>query len=318
MFFLPKPPADRAPFVTVARHLTLGYTLVPHQDTFTFSEPVRTNSDGLRERELDRVALQQSRVVLCLGGSETFGKGVAVEKTFARRLEERLKQAWPAPTPPFVINAGVPDYTLEQSLRFLAERVEDLRPEAVVLSFYWDDLLGLSPPGAKGAERRDWSPRAWARRRSLLERLAPIYSRSRILCLVKNRLKVWSGRRTGNPGIVWKDAILENRSLEPLEAAWSRAGDLLKVFAELSSTQGFHPVVLVLPVEQQVGRQSAPWFQERVKRIAEAASLPVVDPLPRLEQNGSFASLFLPYDGRPNEKAHEILAEELAEFLKDR
>ena len=329
ILLLPKPPIDRAPLPEIAPHPTLGYVLVPNQVTYTFSKIVKTNRDGLRERELDSEELLDSRVILCLGGSETFGKGVAFEKTFPKVLEAKLRQSGNAKRSTLVINAGVPDYNLEQSLQFLREREEELNPAVVILSFYWDDLIpvpgiGRKPRGYMKSEgpknnpvRREWFLRRWARDHGLLELIAPIYTRSRLLYSVKNKLKIWIGRRRGHTYIVWRDAILEGRNLPALERAWSDAGKLLRDFVELSKQKKFRPVLLVLPIEHQLENSYLNvGYQNLVLEKARLLSLETVDLLPTFQKHyNGFTSLFIPYDGRPNEMAHAIIAEQLLQKL---
>ena len=66
-----------------------------------------------------------------------------------------------------VINAGVPDYNMAQSMRFLEKRGADFHPDVVILSFYWDDLIpdvdtgdadnrGFREKPAPEEVRREW------------------------------------------------------------------------------------------------------------------------------------------------------------------
>jgi len=85
---LPAPPRDRAPLVRVAPHPTLGYRLVPEQETFSYEAPVRTDARGLRILEAT-ASSSAARRLLFVGGSETFGKGVRAPQTFAARSGSR-------------------------------------------------------------------------------------------------------------------------------------------------------------------------------------------------------------------------------------
>jgi hypothetical protein len=333
-FFLPKPPVDRAPLPRAVSHPTLGYVLVPNQVTYTYGQIVKTNSDGLREREFDRKILSDIQVILCLGGSETFGKGVAFEKTFPKVLEQTFERRRTAKRPTLVINAGVPDYNLKQSLQFLRERGEDLNPEVVVLSFYWDDLIDLVPAAGIGGKtsqhtkskgpkknpvHHEWFLRRWARAHGLVEVIAPIYTRSRLLCSVKNKLKIRIGRWRGHTYIVWRDAILEGRSVPALERAWSYAETLLRDFVELSKQQEFRPVLLVFPIEHQLeSSYSNARYQNLILENSRSLSLETVDLLPSFQRHYTgFTSLFIPYDCRPNEMAHAIAAGQIFQALQD-
>lgn len=230
--FLPPPPADKSPLPITTHHPSLGYTLVPGQQSYTYGETVQTNSEGLREYELPTAELHNHVVILCLGGSETFGKGVAFEETYPKKLEKMLN-ASPAAQPVKVINAGVPDYNTLQQLRFLQERGRRYHPDVVIIGFYWDDLLPVSALEATGdrqAISREWALKAWARKYDLLEFIAPLYTRSRVLYLMRDGLKNLFGLLQGDIRQEWLTAILEGRHLQPLEEAWQRFEGYLEEF----------------------------------------------------------------------------------------
>jgi hypothetical protein len=308
---LPAPYPDRRPLVAVAPDPALGYRLVPGQATFSYQAPVETNADGLRERPL--AALTGPRV-LVLGGSETFGKGVPAEATFARRLEASLPGG-------HTVNAGAPDWTLDQSAAFLETRGATLAPAGVVLALYWDDLfptpLGDAP--APGAPRGEWGPRAWARRSGVLPYLAPLYTRSRVIMAARNGLKGASQRLRGAPEHRWPAALLAGTMDPELDAAWARAQGNLQRVADRCRALGAWGVVVLLPLEAQVtGSYPQASFQSEARRRAEAAGLLVVDPLPALRAaHRAGAALFIPYDGRPTAAGHAVVAEVLAEAVAD-
>ena len=114
------------------------------------------------------------------------------------------------------------------------------------------------------------------------------------------------------------DAILEGRNLPALDRAWSDAGELLRDFVELSKQQKSRPVLLVLPIEHQL-KNSYPnvRYQKLILEKARWLSMETVDLLPTFQKHYiGFTSLFIPYDGRPNEMAHAIIAEQLLQKLE--
>ena len=161
--------------------------------------------------------------------------------------------------------------------------------------------------------------RQWAKNHNLLESLAPLYTRSRILCSLRNAFKTWIGRKRKETWILWRDAILEGKRMEAIDRAWSNAEKRLRRFTELSRETNFKPIVLILPIEHQFQRHySEAQFQNKIKKLTEKLSLPTIDPFNALQARYSdFPSLFIPYDGRPNDKAHSIIAGEVFEFLAE-
>jgi len=96
-----------------------------------FEVSYETNALGLRDdplRESDEFR------ILFLGDSQTFGWGVP----FGERFTERIEQNIPGVQ---TINAGVPGYGIHQMKLWLEHHGFDLKPDLVVLTFIYQDLL---------------------------------------------------------------------------------------------------------------------------------------------------------------------------------
>ena len=76
--------------------------------------------------------------ILCVGGSTTFGWGLADDESYPAQLQRCLDGAWPDRWS--VINAGVPSYTSEQVCLYLPELLA-LEPSIIVVQTLWNDLL---------------------------------------------------------------------------------------------------------------------------------------------------------------------------------
>lgn len=106
-----------------------------------FSEGIQvtTNGHGLRERELPLEKPADTRRVLFLGDSVTFGPGVRDGEPFPRLLELDLE----ADTSSRIqtINAGVVGYNTVQEQGRLEDVGLEYQPDVVVLTFLVNDLL---------------------------------------------------------------------------------------------------------------------------------------------------------------------------------
>jgi lysophospholipase L1-like esterase len=111
----------------------------PNFDGFSEGEPVKTNSRGLRERELPLTPPTGTRRVVFLGDSVTFGPGVRDDEPYARLLEADLKADGAGQVE--TINAGVVGYNTIQELGRLDEAGLAYQPDTVVLTFLVNDLL---------------------------------------------------------------------------------------------------------------------------------------------------------------------------------
>lgn len=115
-------------------------TLVPGAATRVrtpeFDMPVRINSRGLRDREIPYRKPAGVYRILVLGDSQTFGYGVRAEETYAKVLEQRLRSRRVE-----TINTGVPGSGTAHQLHFLETEGWKYAPDAVVLGFFFNDIL---------------------------------------------------------------------------------------------------------------------------------------------------------------------------------
>jgi len=107
--------------------------------------PNRRSADGLYFSSLKGIRapspdvsfgdLPPKRLIAVLGDSYAFGEKVRYEDAFPARLEELLGPQYR------VLNFGVPGYGVDQSyLRYISDALS-WKPEVVVFSFVWHDLL---------------------------------------------------------------------------------------------------------------------------------------------------------------------------------
>ena len=107
----------------------LGYELVPGFDDSAHFQDVTINSLGFRGPELD----DAKSTFAVIGDSIAFGYGVDDTETLPQRLRDAFVDY-------NVVNAGTPGYNLLQEALVYEHRVAALRPEALILVFYWNDL----------------------------------------------------------------------------------------------------------------------------------------------------------------------------------
>ena len=111
----------------------------PNFDGFSEGVPVRTNSRGLRERELPLAKPAGARRIVFLGDSVTFGAGVRDDEPFPRLLESAVNGAGGGPVE--TVNTGVVGYNTVQELARLEQAGLPYQPDTVVLTFVVNDLL---------------------------------------------------------------------------------------------------------------------------------------------------------------------------------
>lgn len=137
---------------------TLMWSLVPSQE-FRYanqSSGYRTNSLGLRSREISPEKQGNEYRILSLGESTTYGYGVANDETYSAQLETLLN-AGDGEKEFQVINAGVPAWSSFQSLLFLKERGIKLEPDMVLLYNEFNDYLPTSYRSSSSTQKQGLS-----------------------------------------------------------------------------------------------------------------------------------------------------------------
>ncbi len=304
-FFLPPPPVDKTPLLKAAGHPTYGYLLVPNQTAYSYQAEILVGPDGFRA---DPPPLPGTTLAWVLGGSEAFGKGMRAEETFAKLWQQKDPRL-------AVKNAGVPDWNLAQAIRYLEYEGEKGRPQRVVLTFYWNDLLpdhSLTAHTATAAQRH-WAPRVWAQKTGALEYIAPLYTRSRLLYLARNHAKIWVGRQRGHLDQTIKDALLSGETPPELEDFWRKAEADLSHFQALCQKIGAAPTLLILPIEEEIlEHHPRAHFRARAVGLGQKLGLPTLDVGPKFAAAADKSRLFIPYDGRPSAQGHQVIAEALS------
>ena len=162
----------------------------PNLDTSFEGHPVLTDEDGFRLS--GEPPADHPRTVVSLGGSPTFGYGVAHGDAYPARVERMLIEAG---EPCRVINAGQIGYSSWQGVRLFRGYVETWDPDVVTLSYVVNDIDRLRFFFSDGHDDDHVTlPTAGqASKANAIGRIAPL----RWLLQTRNRLaaKLGGGRR---------------------------------------------------------------------------------------------------------------------------
>jgi len=112
-----------------------GYELVPLATGVAWGSEIRVNSDGFRDREYARAKLAGEKRIVVLGDSLTMGSGLAVERTFPKRLEASLAEEHVE-----VLDLAVPGYDVLQEIAVLEQIGFSYEPDLVLIAFCINDV----------------------------------------------------------------------------------------------------------------------------------------------------------------------------------
>src|SRR2546429_2986660 len=307
VFFLPPALRFYDPQMRMQPNSERIYDHEPNQKAFTVDRPFITNSMGFRdEREVP--ASKDGEVRLpSIGDSVAVGLGVSAEETYARRLEASVRRRYGAVR---VINAAVSCYATWQEVNLLKEKGLDVRPDIVVLEFYWNDLYPRPVNVTPLTRRYTGEHPAWYYGRWL--------KRSRVLSYLRERFElVWFKMV---PSFDWtqQEMIYEGRTSPSIEQAYADVAASLEEVKSLARRHGFAPVLMIFPMPGQVRRPDAlAHMQERMDAIARRIGLPYIDLLSTM-QDAYVAKrdLYIPWDNTHlSPRGHDLIATVLERYL---
>jgi len=263
----------------------IGHVHRPDKSLQLMGVQVRTNSEGLRDRE-HTVARGPERRIALLGDSLTLGWGVEEGDSFKSLLEEKLNRI----TPTEILNFGAGNYNTEQEVHLFLERGLKYRPDKVVV-FYFINDAEITP-----RKSRWWfmgysqlATLYWSRGHLLAERLFP--SRGGYQAYYASLYQ------KNNPGL-------------------SRAQDAFLLLQDVCRKNHIELQVVLLPELHELVRYP---FQKEHQMIADflrSHHIDVLDLAPRFSGIVKPMDLWVARDdAHPNKEGHRLIAEHSWEFI---
>lgn len=292
----------------------------PDQHFINLSKPqlphrISINSLGFRGAE---VRLSESKLrILCLGDSFTFGDYVSDDETFPHMLKQLFDEKIPGRIE--VINAGVGGTTIVDQLNFLQKSLR-VHPDVVVLTFYENDISGLSRDVPMYVE--------FERNRKLKSKpgVNLLYGLTRDSALfafaLETRAKLTTPESQQSEDRAHADGsqtFCEEKLLKAYEG----------YLREMKSLLDSHSMKLMLALYPSHQRWTRLYDDgcgpsqnqlDRVEQIATGMGIAALNLLPTLKQsNVDVRQLYLlPYDGHASKEANRIVADAIYGFLQDR
>jgi lysophospholipase L1-like esterase len=307
------------------------YLMAANRKGFHLNVPVETNSLGLRSAEPDPNKPADLYRIVALGDSHTFGFGVEEDQTWPRLLEQKLKEKWRGRKLE-VINGGVQALAIEQEIQLFRDKLLALKPDVVILAYYWNDMPMVGRPFEPWTETDEMIPP------TMVPRTAEATGNSQaspssggLYSSVKNLMKksylaynimqrIPALQRTVNRSAEgeWKAAVLNGDTSPRITASWKFVEKKLVELQKLGAEQKFDVVVVLIPIFEQMLSTSYTnaAYQTEILRICKAKGIAAVDPLAAVQASQpSYPDCFIPFDGHPNGRIYRVIADELADHL---
>ena len=268
--------------------------------------PYRLVTDEGGFRTCGQEGTETSLRVLAVGDSFTFGPYVENEFTYPCLLQETLN-ARDSDHRFEVLNAGIPGYTVTDEHHYLLEKGLELKPEAVLLGIYTNDIVDLAPSArAKFARPGDQDRLQGAR--FYMRRLAwyELAVRIRYAALSK-------GRPPPTPPDREKARPLAP-SVEEWQPYWPEyQSSLRKLVSDLQQRQ-IPLLVILFPHVAQVEGRSSREIQEAIRGALLEEGVPFVDLLPHFQEEPDGLYL-LPINHHLSARGNRLAADLIREAL---
>jgi len=258
-----------------------GHEHAPGKRAFLMGVDVEINSRKLRDYDYDFAKPAGVKRVLMVGDSLTFGWGVPVEETAAKRLESRLNAAggkWQ------VINAGVGNYNTSQEVAYFFNEGYRYKPDVVVLNYFVNDAEPT--PVRKTHPLLGWS-------------YAYVYLKGRFDLLGRQAFGMES----------WADYYLG--LYEGAQPGWLATVASIDKLADYCRENGIPLVIANYPELHDLENYRFANVGDRLRQIAGRGGAVYVDLLDAVRGEPAHTLWVTPSDPHPNGRANRLFADHL-------
>src|SRR5262249_16862907 len=116
----------------------------------------------------------------------------------------------------------------------------------------------------------------------------------------------------------WKRAVIEGARSERIDASWRFVERQLTELKRMEREYHFRFFVVIVPLFEQM---TSPGFereayQARLIEIGRRHDIPMIDPLHAIRRiRPYYPDFFIPFDGHPNGRIYDVIAEEVSKVL---
>lgn len=261
----------------------------------------RTNSKGIRYREIDDIRSYNKRV-LALGDSFIWGDGLSEEELVTTKIEKMLQAKYPDAK---VINAGISGHNTSDEFKQLVNLFPVYQPHHVILFFFTNDVLARDEIGKEGKV----SAMSW--RQNIKEYLR---HKSKFFAFLYYQYKSKYIAKVGVPKALLPQDYFD---LDESRRGWVAFKESLLKIQVYCKGNGATLQFVIIPTLTSLN-ENYPYMElhERVKNFATSQGVPVIDLFPVFARY-SPAELWVDLENSHwNDKATSLAAEVIVENME--
>jgi len=263
----------------------IGHEHRPGASAHLMGVDVSINRDGLRDRDFELGPSASHRIIV-LGDSLTFGWGVELQDTFAKRIERSLREIRPVE----VLNFGHGNYNTEQEVDLFIDKGLAYEPDQVVLFFFINDA-------EETPMRSGWG----------------FLERSELVSLFWSRMRVAFSSVVDNTNFATYYSSLYDEDAP----GWLATVRALELLRDTCRDRNIELRVVLLPELHQLADYPFRELHGRVLQVLEALGIPALDLAPLFPTDVDPKIYWVARDdAHPNATAQALIAKLTSPFIE--
>ncbi len=286
----------------------------------SLGKQIQINSAGFRDTEHPLEKEPDVYRIAVIGDSFTFGMGVDLKDTYAKKLEQLIRNEKVRCE---VLNCGVIGYVMWQNFEVLKRKVLPYRPDLVVLGVFLNDILMSQPPYK--------DPSDWKGRNPFEEKERDSFeNKFYVHNYFKNIDRLYKASNRYRTGYNYLKGIEERKKTVIQNHDWHKImyGKLekdkyrdfaltLEEFVLAANAANSQVLVTYIPDAVQLHDPAGQAINRFIEQTCQKLGVPFVDVSPRFESEPDPSSLYLfPLDAHTSPKGHQLIAESIAQEIK--
>ncbi len=257
----------------------LGFYHKPSSESILQSVKIRTNSFGLRGKEISKEK-SVNRRVLFLGSSATLGWGVKEENTMISLLNKRMGSDVE------VLNAGVGNYNSVRYIELFFTKLKELHPTDIVIHFFLNDAEELHVP------KSNW-----------------FLQNSQLAVVTWNLIN-----KFGNNGTL---IDYYNKIYDENYIGYINMNNALDKLIKYCEKKDIRLYFTLMPDLHYLNNTELVPYYKKVTNLVNNKGIKFLDLGAKFNNNVEVTKYWvMPNDAHPNELAHKIMADQIYPFLR--